>query len=193
MTMACGVREGRGRAEVKACEVMSTAVTTVAAEATIIEAAKVMLEHGISGVPVVDNEGCLVGIVTEGDLFRRCEIGTEPDPSMQSQGPSSNLDTFRRFAKSHGRQVRDIMTRDVVRVFEDTPLARVAALLDLKQIKRMPVMRDGRIVGIVSRADLLRALVSLAGSYSALSQRDRDEAAGPRRVELDQGKAVGPL
>jgi CBS domain-containing protein len=159
-------RAAKGAAKVNACEVMSTAVTTIPAEATIVEAAKVMLEHGISGVPVVDNEGSLVGIVTEGDLFRRCEIGTEPDPSMQSRGPPSNPDAFRRFAKSHGRQVRDIMTRDVVRVFEDTPLARVAALLDLKQIKRMPVMRGGKIVGIVSRADLLRALVSAPSSYS---------------------------
>ncbi len=150
----------------KACEVMSTAVITVPAEAAIVEAAKVMLEHGVSGVPVVDNEGRLVGIVTEGDLFRRCEIGTEPDPSMRSAGSPSNPDTFSRFIKSHGRQVREIMTHDVVRVFEDTPLARVAALLDLKKIKRMPVMRDDKIVGIVSRADLLRALVSAAGSYS---------------------------
>jgi CBS domain-containing protein len=159
------VVSGEGEAEVKACEVMSTTVITVPAEATIVEAAKVMLEHGVSGVPVVDNEGHLVGIVTEGDLFRRCEIGTAPDPSMQSRGPPSNPGTFRRFVKSHGRQVRDIMTRDIVRVFEDTPLARVAELLDMKQIKRMPVMRDGKIVGIVSRADLLRALVSAAGSH----------------------------
>jgi CBS domain-containing protein len=150
----------------RASDVMSAAVVTVPAEATIVEAAKVMLEHGVSGVPVVDNEGRLVGIVTEGDLFRRCEIGTEPDPSLQSAGPPSNPDTFRRFVKSHGRKVRDIMTGDVVRVFEDTPLARVAALLDLKKIKRMPVIRDGEIVGIVSRADLLRALVSAVGSYS---------------------------
>ena len=148
----------------KSSDVMSAAVVTVPADATIVEAAMVMLEHGISGVPVVDNEGRLVGIVTEGDLFRRCEIGTEPDPRLQSQGSQSHPETARRYVISHGRHVKDIMTRDVVRVSEDTPLARVAALLDLKQIKRMPVMRDGKIVGIVSRADLLRALVSAAGA-----------------------------
>jgi CBS domain-containing protein len=138
---------------------VSSTVVTVPAAAPIVEAAKILLDHGISGAPVVDDEGRLVGMVTEGDLFRRCEIGTEPDPRQRSQGPGSDSATARRFIKSHGSQVRDIMTRDVVRVFEETPLACVAELMSLKQIKRVPVMRGGKIVGIVSRADLLRALV----------------------------------
>jgi CBS domain-containing protein len=149
----------------KASDVMSTAVLTVPAEASIVDAAKILLEHRVSGLPVVNGEGRLVGMITEGDLFRRCEIGTEPDPLVRNQGPLSNLDIARRFLKSHGRHVKDVMTPDVVRVFEDTPLARVAALLGLKQIKRLPVMREGKIVGIISRADLLRALVSAAGSH----------------------------
>jgi CBS domain-containing protein len=148
----------------QASDIMSEAVVTVSAEATVVEAAKLLLDHGISGVPVVDDGGRLVGIVSEGDLFRRCEIGTEHGPRQRSQGHRSQPDTARRFLKSHGRQVKDIMSRDVIRVFEETPLARVAALLDLKQIKRVPVMRGGMIVGIVSRADLLRALVAAAGT-----------------------------
>jgi CBS domain-containing protein len=150
----------------KARDVMSAAVVTVIAEATIIEAAEVILNHGISGLPAVDDDGRLVGIVTEGDLFRRCEIGTEHDPRQRSRGSLSHPYTDRRYIKSHGQQVKDIMSRDVVRVFEDTPLARVASLSELKQIKRVPVMRDGEIVGIVSRADLLRALVSAAEAPS---------------------------
>jgi CBS domain-containing protein len=140
-------------------DIMSAAVVTIPAEATIIEAAKILLDRAISGAPVVNHAGCLVGMVTEADLLRRCEIGTEPDPRQRSQGPLSNPVTARGFVKSHGTHVRDIMTRDVIRVFEETPLARVAALMELKRIKRLPVMHDGKIVGIVSRADLLRALV----------------------------------
>jgi CBS domain-containing protein len=160
----CLEASGKRETKMNASDIMSARVVTVSAEAAIIEAAQLMLENGVSGVPAVDKDGRLVGMVTEGDLFRRCEIGTESDPRLQCAGPPSDPDTVRRFVKSHGRHVKDIMTRDVVRVFEDTPLARLAALLDLKKIKRVPVMRDGRIVGIVSRADLLRALVSAAGA-----------------------------
>jgi CBS domain-containing protein len=152
----------RHRTEMKARDVMSKTVVTVPAAATIVDAAKILLDHGVSGAPVVDGEGRLVGMLTEGDLFRRYEIGTEPDPAALSPGVAY-LDIARRFVKSHGERVEDVMTRDVVRVFEDTPLARVAELMGLKRIKRVPVVRDGEIVGIVSRADLLRALVD-AGS-----------------------------
>jgi CBS domain-containing protein len=125
-----------------------------------------MLDHGVSGLPVVDDEGRLVGMITEGDLFRRCEIGTEPNPLLRSAGAEPNSDIGRQFRKSHGEHVADAMTRDVVRVSVDTPLATVAALLELKQIKRVPVMHDGKIIGIVSRADLLRALVRAADTRS---------------------------
>jgi CBS domain-containing protein len=132
-----------------------------------------LLERRVSGAPVVNDEGRLVGIVTEGDLFRRFEIGTEPDPPQQSPGCLLYPETARRYMMSHGQQVKDVMTRDVVRVAEDTPLARVAALLDLKKIKRVPVMRDGKIVGIVSRTDLLRALVRRADASRAGRRRVR--------------------
>jgi len=146
----------------KASDVMSAVVVTIPVEATIVEAARLLLDHHISGAPVVNGGGRLVGIVTEGDLFRRCEIGTEPDPLQRSPGCLLYPETARPFIKSHGQTVKEIMTCDVIRVFEDTPMARVAALLDMKKIKRMPVVRDGKIVGIVSRADLLRALVGTA-------------------------------
>ena len=145
-----------------AADVMSPSVTTVPADATIVETAEILLNHGVSGVPVVNDEGRLVGIVTEGDLFRRCEIGTEPDPLQRSPGPRSDPETAHGYIKSHAQRVDAIMTHDVIRVYEDTPLAHVAALLAQKHIKRVPVMRDGKIVGIVSRADLLRAIVRTA-------------------------------
>lgn len=146
----------------KARDVMSTDVTTISPKAAIFEAAKLMLDRGISGLPVVNQEERLVGIVTEGDLFRRCEIGTEHHPAVRSQGSISNFEIFCEYLKSHGRHVEDVMTRDVVRVFENTRLAEIAALLESKRIKRVPVMGEGKICGIVSRADLLRALVRAA-------------------------------
>lgn len=148
----------------KASDVMTAEVVTVPSKATIFAAASLMLDRHISGLPVVNDDGRLVEIVTEGDLFRRYEIGTEHDPSLRSPGSISNFETFRKFVKSHGRHVDEVMTRDVFRVFKNTPLAKVAALLELKRIKRVPVMDDSKIVGIVSRADLLRVLVSTPDS-----------------------------
>jgi CBS domain-containing protein len=144
----------------KAKDVMSAEVVTISFKATVFEAAKLMLDRRISGLPVVNDEGHLVGVVTEGDFLRRTEIGTELHPWLRSPGSESNFQLYCEFFKSHGRHVEDIMSRDVVRVFENTPLAEVAALLELKRIKRVPVMRNGEMMGIVSRADFLRALVS---------------------------------
>jgi CBS domain-containing protein len=145
--------------EMKAVDVMTPNVVTIWSKASVVEAAKLMLERGISGLPVVNDEGRLTGIVTEGDLFRRVEIGTEPRHSGRSSQSKSSYDLLCEYLKSRGQRVENIMSPDVIRVFENTPLAEVAALLDLKRIKRVPVMRDGKMVGIVSRADLLRALV----------------------------------
>jgi CBS domain-containing protein len=145
--------------EMKAVDVMTPKVVTIWSKASVVEAAKLMLERGISGLPVVNDEGRLTGIVTEGDLFRRVEIGTEPRRSDRSSRPKSRYDFMCECLKSRGQRVENIMSPDVIRVFENTPLAEVADLLDLKRIKRVPVMRDGKMVGIVSRADLLRALV----------------------------------
>lgn len=184
---------GRGRAAVKAGEVMSAAVVTVPAEATIVEAATVMLDHGVIGVPVVDNEGCLVGIVSERDLFRRCEIGTEPDPSLHSPGPPSNPDTFHRFVKSHGHQAKghnDARCRQGVRGYAFGARRRPSRFAENQADA---VMRDGKIVGIVSRADLLRALVSAVGSYPLCASTSGTRRQDRRGVELDQGKAAGPL
>lgn len=143
----------------RAVDVMTPNVVTIWSKASVVEAAKLMLERGISGLPVVNDEGRLTGMVTEGDLFRRVEIGTEPRHSDRSSQSKSRYDLLCEYLKSRGQRVENIMSPDVIRVFENTPLAEVAALLDLKRIKRVPVLRDGKMVGIVSRADLLRALV----------------------------------
>jgi CBS domain-containing protein len=146
----------------RAKDVMSADVVTISHSATVLQAAKLMLDRDISGLPVVNDEGRLVGIVTEGDLLHRTEIGTQLHPEARSAGSICDFEFFCEYLKSHSGCVGDIMTPDVVRVFENTPLVEVAALLELKRIKRVPVMGDGKILGIVSRKDFVRALVGAA-------------------------------
>jgi CBS domain-containing protein len=152
----------------KAKDVMSVEVVTISSRATVLEAAKLMLDRRISGLPVVNEEGRLVGIVTEGDLLRRAEIGTELLPSMPNP-QALDFKLFGEYSRSHGGHVEDIMTRDVVRVFEYTPLTEVAALMALKRIKRVLVMGNGTVAGIITRADFLRALVSRTESTASRS------------------------
>src|SRR5580692_8668968 len=147
----------------RAVDVMTTDVITVDPDTTVRALATLLAERGISGAPVVDSGGRLVGVISEGDLLHRAEIGTAR--RHRERRRSWWLDHFaaelaRDYVKSHGRTVKDIMTRDVVTVSEDTDLAEIATLLETKRIKRVPVTRDGKVVGIVSRANLVRALAA---------------------------------
>ena len=148
----------------RAIDVMTTGVITVDPDTSVQAVAKLLSERGISGVPVVDTADRLVGIVSEGDLLHRVETGTE---RVAGRRRSWWLDTIasdqelaRDYIKSHGRTAKDVMTREVISVTETTDLADVAMLLDTKRIKRVPVLRDGKLVGIVSRANLVRALAA---------------------------------
>jgi CBS domain-containing protein len=148
-------------------DVMTTDVITVEPGRSVQSVATLLAERGISGAPVVDASGRLVGIVSEGDLLHRAEIGTAR--RHRERRRSWWLDHFasdaaRDYVKSHGRTVEDIMTRNVVTVSEDTELADVAAILEAQRIKRVPVIRDGKIVGIISRANLVRALGATKGA-----------------------------
>jgi CBS domain-containing protein len=147
----------------RAMDVMTTDVITVDPDMTVQDLAKLLAERGISGAPVVDSSGRLVGIISEGDLLHRAEIGTARRHRIRRRSWwldhfASDLASARDYVRSHGRTVRDAMTHDVVTVTEDTELADVAALLEAKRIKRVPVMRDGKVVGIISRANIVRAL-----------------------------------
>ena len=146
----------------RAMDVMTTGVITVDPDMSVQAVAKLLSERGISGVPVVDAADRLVGIVSEGDLLHRVETGTE---RLTGRRRSWWLDTIasdrelaRDYVKSHGRTAKDVMTREVISVTETTDLAEIAMLLETKRIKRVPVLREGQIVGIVSRANLVRAL-----------------------------------
>jgi CBS domain-containing protein len=156
-------------------DVMTPDVVSVGPDATIGEVANALLTHGVSALPVLDGDA-LVGIVSEGDLMRRAEIGTEERPrSWWLRLLTDNATLAKEYTKSHAERVRDVMTREVITVTEDAPLAEVAATLERRRIKRVPVVRGGRVVGILSRADLVRGLA--AAKAKPLSPAAFDDSA----------------
>lgn len=140
----------------KAKDVMTTKVVAVGPWMPVNAVAASLLERHISAVPVIDDDRRVLGIVSEGDLMRRGETARRRSWWLTTFGEAEGL--AREFVKAHGQRAKDVMTRDVVTVTEETPVAEIAALLERKGVKRVPVVRDGRLVGIVSRADLLRGL-----------------------------------
>jgi CBS domain-containing protein len=144
----------------KARDVMTTAVSSVGPDTAIGEIAKMLRDRGISAVPVVDESGTPIGMVSEGDLIGRDEADREARRdwwlTLLAEGEPLNTD-FLAWLRPPQQRARDVMTAPVVTVGEETELREVARLLTAYRIKRVPVLRDGRIVGIVSRADLVRA------------------------------------
>ncbi|MCT8973692.1 CBS domain-containing protein [Microbaculum marinisediminis] len=153
-------------------DVMTRDVVTVGPETSVRDIARQLVTSRISAVPVVDDGGQLVGLVSEGDLMRRPETGAERHPSWWLRLLAEPETSARDYVKSHGLSARDVMTRDVVTIAEDASLEDVATLLEGHRIKRVPVIRDGKIVGIVSRANLLHGLVA-RGPVKAPSLDDR--------------------
>jgi CBS domain-containing protein len=154
----------------QAADVMTFGAATIRADAPVEEAARLMLEHRISGLPVVDKNGELVGMVTEGDLLCR-EAGAQRRRWLELVLGSVKPPAGPRLA--HHATVSQVMTRPVVTVREDTLVHEVADILQRHRIKRIPVVRGGKVMGIVSRADLLRGLARLAEDMPAASAGDR--------------------
>jgi len=144
----------------KAADVMVSNVITAGVNASIDEVATILLKNHISGAPVLGENGDLVGIVSEGDLLRRPEIGTTKRHSWWLELLSNNWALANEYIKSHSRKVADVMTRDVITAKPDTPLGDVAAILERNRIKRVPIVEGGKLVGIISRANILQALAS---------------------------------
>jgi CBS domain-containing protein len=169
----------------KASDIMTSPVITVGPEAPVGKIATVLLARQISALPVLEG-GRLIGMVSEADLVHRHEIGTDrvaPGPwwlrlFQADRSPAQ-------YVKSHAGKARDIMTRDVISVDEDAPLAQIAALLDRYGIKRVPVMRGERLVGIVSRANLVQAL---AAEARIAPRPPHDDAAIHDRVIAELGR-----
>jgi CBS domain-containing protein len=138
---------------------MTPDVISATPDTPVSELIRLMLDNRISAVPIVA-DGAIVGIVSEGDLLRRAETGTERRPSRWLELVTSDSRLAADYTKTHGRKAAEVMTREVVTVADTTPIAEVAKLLETRRIKRVPVVRGGRLVGIVSRRNLLQALGS---------------------------------
>ena len=146
----------------RAHQIMTRSVVTVAPETTIVEAANLMLQRHVSGLPVVDASSKLVGIVSEGDFIRRSEIGTGRKRGRWLRfilGPGTTASDF---VHEHGRRVSEVMTTSPVTITEDAALAEIVDLMERNNVKRLPVVRGDKVVGIVSRANLLQAVAGLA-------------------------------
>jgi CBS domain-containing protein len=145
----------------KARDVMVSPVITVNENDTVRDVARILITRHISAVPVVDQEGRLVGIVSEADLLHRAEAGTERPTSWWLSFISGDRAIAAEYVQSHAMHVKDVMTRDVKTVLPETPLYEVADLLEECHIKRVPIVnKDGDLVGIVSRANIVQAVAS---------------------------------
>ena len=145
----------------RAHQIMTRRVITITADAPIVDAANTMLDRHISGLPVVDLAGKLVGIVSQGDFIRRAEIGTQRKRGRWLKflvGPGRTASDF---VHERGRKVGEIMTSDPCTVTEDATLEDIVELMERNNVKRLPVMRGDRLVGIVTRTNLLQAVAGL--------------------------------
>src|SRR6266568_5331476 len=156
----------------RAMDVMTSKVITVDENASVQSVAKLMANHGISAVPVVDKDNRVIGMVSEGDLLHRAETGTERRRSWWLEMMASTNQLAGDYIKSHSGKVKDVMTRDVISVTDTTSVADIAVLLETNRIKRVPVVRDGKLVGIVSRANLVRALAMTINEPASGTEAD---------------------
>jgi len=155
-----------------ASDVMTSNVFSVSPQESLVVAAKLMLQRKISGLPVIDDLGELVGMVTEGDFLRRSEIGTKRERPKWVEffiGPGKLADEYVRFS---GRKVRDVMTRNVQTAAPETPLSEVVRIMERHHIKRLPVIEEGKIIGIVTRANLLDAMASFVDEVGPTRPED---------------------
>ena len=156
----------------RAMELMTSEVITVDEDAFVQSVAKLMANHGISAVPVVDKDNRVIGMVSEGDLLHRAETGTERRRSWWLEMMASTNQLAGEYLKSHSGRVKDVMTRNVISVTDTTPVADIAVLLETNRIKRVPVLRDGKLAGIVSRANLVRALAMTVNERASSDETD---------------------
>jgi len=169
----------------RAADIMTRNVISVQPETTILQAAHLMLEHRISGLPVLDSNRHVVGIVTEGDFLRRVETGTQRQRPRWVQfllGPGRLAEEY---VRTSSRKVEDVMTQPVHTIGESMPLSDVVELMEHHRIKRVPVLRDHKLVGVVSRANLLHALASLAREMTS-TPGDDDAIRESLLAELNQ-------
>ena len=155
-------------------DIMTSPVLSVAPDSPILEAIRIMLQRHISGLPVIDKDRHLVGMLTEGDLLRRIETGTQRRRPRWLEfliGPGRLAEEY---SHSHGRKVHEVMTGAPISIAQDTPLDEIVRLMEKQRIKRIPVVRDDQVVGIVSRANLIHALAGVARNIKPAARSDQE-------------------
>jgi CBS domain-containing protein len=178
-----------------AADVMTRNVISISPDATVQDAVTLMLERRMSGLFVVDAAGELAGVLTEGDLLRRDELGTERSRPRWLRLLVSPARQAADFTRANGRFVREVMTPDVISVAHDAPLETVVSAMETNHIKRVPVTQDGHVIGVVSRSDLLRALVGRMRSASPGDAPADADDASIRTAILDalEAKSWAPM
>jgi len=170
----------------RAEDIMSRDPVTVRAEAPLAEVVELLAGRHLSGVPVVDAEGRLLGVLTESDLMRRVAAAADAPPGFLAGLIRDAAREAGRFAKIHGRTAQDVMTPDPLAVAPGASVAEVAKLLEERRIRRVPVVQDGRLLGLVSRADLLKALLGAPAPEGPAARDDAAIRAALRRAMREQ-------
>jgi CBS domain-containing protein len=157
-----------------ALDIMTPSVVTATPDMTIYDAARLFVDNHIGGMPVVDADGQVVGIISHSDLLHRVENDTchQKRPWWLEFLLSSPREQAARYVKEHGHVVGDVMCDQVISISEDMPLDQIADLMERRHLKRAPVLKDGKLVGIVSRSNLIRALASVAPAVDSASHDD---------------------
>jgi len=169
-------------------DVMTRNVISIDPDATVLQAARLMLQHHISGLPVIDKDGNLVGVLSEGDFLRRQETRTERRRSRWLEFLMGPGRTAAEYTHTHGSKVSEVMTTDVQTVDEGTPLEDIVELMEHRRIKRVPVVCGGEVVGIVTRSNLMHAMVSLARTEPKVA---KDDAAIREKLLAEMQKEEG--
>ncbi len=164
-----------------AIDVMTRDVVTARPDDKVDDVIKLLAEYDISALPVVDDDAAVVGVISEANLIRRVEIGTDKQRPwwLEAVTPASTL--AEEFAKAHGQRVSEITSTNVVSASEDTPLEEIATLLERHRIKRVPILRDGKLVGIVSQSNLIQALASSLRAHAG----DKISSGSDREIRFE--------
>jgi CBS-domain-containing membrane protein len=157
----------------KAADVMVRNVVTVSPDTTVADAVRILADQDVSALPVVDGDGGVVGIISEADLIQREELGTVAHRPWWLEAITPAATLAEAFAKSHGKLVSEVMSSRVISAEEDTPLAEIARLMEKHRIKRIPILRAGKLAGMVSQSNLIQALASDLARTDTVKETDR--------------------
>jgi CBS domain-containing protein len=156
----------------KATDVMVRNVITTHPQASVSDVSRLLVDNDVSALPVVDDAGHLVGVISEADLMRREEIGSAKVRPWWLEAVTPGATLAKEFAQSHGKRVEELMSTDVISANENASLGEIASLLERNRIKRVPILKDGKLIGIVSRSNLVQALASAKSNELSVSEND---------------------